>query len=102
MDAINQTTSQSNFLTVIDRYETTQVEGTVVRPVESKMIFRTERKVPKVGPLAREIEASSVVKLANDDSVWTSRHSLYPRLIMIAENYQTSTDWCYVGGPWRQ
>jgi myo-inositol-1-phosphate synthase len=30
-------------------YETTIVEGNVVKPVESKMKFRTERKVPKLG-----------------------------------------------------
>jgi myo-inositol-1-phosphate synthase len=30
-------------------YETTIVEGNVVKPVKSKMKFRTERKVPKLG-----------------------------------------------------
>ena len=30
------------------RYETTIVEGNIVKPVETKMQFRTERKVPKV------------------------------------------------------
>ena len=30
------------------RYETTIVEGNVVKPVSTKMQFRTERKVPKV------------------------------------------------------
>eukprot|EP00977_Amphora_coffeiformis_P001735 scaffold337_cov172-Amphora_coffeaeformis.AAC.9 len=29
-------------------YETTMVEGSVVKPVSSKLQFRTERKVPKV------------------------------------------------------
>lgn len=31
------------------RYETTIVEGSVVKPVETKMQFRTERQVPKLG-----------------------------------------------------
>ena len=30
-------------------YETTIVEGSIVKPVETKMQFRTERKVPKLG-----------------------------------------------------
>jgi myo-inositol-1-phosphate synthase len=30
------------------RYETTLVEGNVVKPIETKMQFKTERKVPKV------------------------------------------------------
>ena len=29
-------------------YETTVVEGTTVKPVQTKMQFKTERKVPKV------------------------------------------------------
>jgi len=33
---------------VLLRYETTMVEGNVLKPVETKMQFRTERKVPKV------------------------------------------------------
>jgi len=32
----------------VPRYETTIVEGTVVRPVRTKMQFKTERTVPKV------------------------------------------------------
>ena len=31
------------------RYSTTLVEGNIVRPVETKMQFRTERNVGKVG-----------------------------------------------------
>ena len=30
-------------------YETTIVEGSIVKPVETKMQFRTERKLPKLG-----------------------------------------------------
>ena len=30
-------------------YETTVVEGSIVKPVETKMQFRTERQVPKLG-----------------------------------------------------
>jgi hypothetical protein len=35
------------------RYETTMVEGNVIKPVETKVQFRTERKVPKVRPFFR-------------------------------------------------
>ena len=33
---------------IIISYETTVVAGNVVKPISSKMKFRTERKVPKV------------------------------------------------------
>lgn len=33
---------------MFNRYETTIVDGSVVRPIETKLKFRTERKVPKV------------------------------------------------------
>ena len=36
-------------MVLLFRYETTIVEGTVVKPVSSKMQFRTEKNVGKVG-----------------------------------------------------
>jgi hypothetical protein len=37
------------------RYETTMVEGNVIKPVETKVQFRTDRKVPKVRRLYRVV-----------------------------------------------
>ena len=34
---------------LLHSYETTVVEGSIVKPVETKMQFRTERQVPKLG-----------------------------------------------------
>ena len=38
-----------NFSFILVSYETTMVEGSVIKPVETKMQFKTDRKVGRVG-----------------------------------------------------
>jgi hypothetical protein len=38
-----------NILFLSIRYQSTMVDGNIVQPMETNMMFRTERKVPKVG-----------------------------------------------------
>ena len=76
-------------------YETTIVEGNVVKPISTKMQFKTEAKVPKV---------RQTTKTNFNVSVQFSRKILFAYWCSLSFVYyiHLKIDWCYACRTWRK